>query len=83
MWQSVVLWNGDVTICCYDYNGDYKIGNIFENGGFKEIYKSKKYGEIRRKIMKGELAICENCEGKNTGYGVNYSFRNKNQKLTL
>ena len=26
--QVVVLWNGDVAVCCYDYNGDTVIGNI-------------------------------------------------------
>ncbi len=60
IWQSVILWNGDVTICCADFNGDYVVGNVLKNS-FKEIWKSKKYGEMRRKILGNELDICKNC----------------------
>ncbi|NIM19140.1 MAG: radical SAM protein [Candidatus Latescibacteria bacterium] len=59
--ETEILWNGDVTICCYDYDGGYVIGNISDEGGFKKIWKSKKYREMRRKIVNSELELCRKC----------------------
>lgn len=55
-----ILFNGDVTICCFDHDGAYVIGNILTEP-FKDIWKSKKYKEIRRMIIKQELDICKKC----------------------
>ncbi len=59
--ETEILYNGDVTICCYDYNGDYVVGNIIEDGGFENVWKGKKYREKRRKIVSGELDLCKKC----------------------
>lgn len=59
--QSVILWNGDVTICCYDFEGDLIVGNVFRDGGFKKVWKSKKYKDYRRKIIRKEFTLCKNC----------------------
>ncbi len=59
--EAEVLWNGDVTICCYDYDGDYVVGNILDDGGFENVWRSKKYREIRRKIINAELELCKRC----------------------
>lgn len=37
----VVRANGDISVCCWDFNRELIIGNIKENS-FKEIYKGKK-----------------------------------------
>jgi len=60
-WSSVILWNGDVTGCCYDYDGQYVVGNVFREGGFKKIYKSEKYKRLRKNILKQNLDLCEKC----------------------
>jgi radical SAM protein with 4Fe4S-binding SPASM domain len=60
--ETEILWNGDVTTCCYDYDGDYVIGNVFTDGGFKKIWKSKKYRDTRKKIIRQELEICKTCD---------------------
>ena len=60
--ETEILWNGDVTTCCYDYDGNYVVGNVFSDGGFKKVWKSKKYRDIRRKIVKQELEICAACD---------------------
>lgn len=60
--ETEILWNGDVTTCCYDYNGDNVVGNVFRDGGFKKIWKSGKYREIRKKIIRKELKLCEMCD---------------------
>lgn len=39
-----IMYNGDVVVCCYDYDGKYVVGNVFENffmeiwNGFKMVY---------------------------------------------
>lgn len=59
--QSVILWNGDVTCCCYDMEGELVVGNIFREGSFKKIWKSEKYKKYRKKILKEEFNLCQNC----------------------
>ena len=59
--QSVILWNGDVVPCCYDVEGDLVIGNVFKDGGFKKVWKSEKYKKYRRKIIRMEFTLCQNC----------------------
>jgi len=59
--QSVVLWNGDVTTCCYDFEGSLKTGNVFRDGGFKKVWKSEKYKKYRKKIIRKEFNLCKNC----------------------
>jgi radical SAM protein with 4Fe4S-binding SPASM domain len=60
--ETEILWNGDVTTCCYDYDGNHVVGNVFSDGGFRKVWKSKKYRDIRRKIVKQELKICNVCD---------------------
>jgi radical SAM protein with 4Fe4S-binding SPASM domain len=59
--ETEILWNGDVTICCYDYDGAYVLGNILEEGGFEAVWKGEKYREMRRRIAKLEPDLCRRC----------------------
>jgi MoaA/NifB/PqqE/SkfB family radical SAM enzyme len=61
IWQTVILANGDVSICCNDYYGKYIAGNILEENNFKKVVYGKKYNILRRKILKKKLAICKAC----------------------
>lgn len=61
--ESVILWNGDVTLCCYDYEGKLIVGNVFKDGGFKKVWKSKKYKEYRKAAVRREFMLCKNCQG--------------------
>ncbi len=59
-----ILWNGDVVPCCYDFNGDYIIGNVLESG-LKNVWESKKYQSLRKlnneyKIT--SIPICSSCD---------------------
>lgn len=58
--QSVILWNGDVTMCCYDFNGELVVGNIFEEP-FQKIWKSARYKKTRKAVAKREPKLCQNC----------------------
>ena len=59
--QTVIFWNGDVTMCCYDYNGDMVVGNVFADGGLKKVLKSTKYKKYRKLAIKRQLKLCQNC----------------------
>jgi len=60
VFSSLIYYNGDVSICCYDYDGIHKLGNVFEED-FKTIWKSKKYKNIRKMIIKKDLTLCKKC----------------------
>ena len=59
--QAAILANGDMSLCCVDYDGKYIIGNVFEKG-FVNLWKSKKYKKFRKMIVKRQFPICKNCE---------------------
>jgi radical SAM protein with 4Fe4S-binding SPASM domain len=62
-WSSVVISStGDVLPCCFDKNGKYAFGNVFDHS-FKEIWHGKKAFEFRQAILKhrNDIDICKNC----------------------
>lgn len=61
IWRTVILWNGDVAVCCVDLEGEIIVGNILKEGSFDKIWRSKRYHQLRKKILKRELKICRNC----------------------
>ncbi len=69
---TVVNWDGSVTPCCFDKDGEYMVGNPFqEETTFKEIWKGRKLQSFRKKILAGRSAvpICMNCfEGMRQPY---------------
>lgn len=64
LWNQVtVLWNGDVTVCCYDFDGRSVIGNLNENS-MAEIWNSGRMIEYRREHLSGQfrnVECCQNC----------------------
>jgi radical SAM protein with 4Fe4S-binding SPASM domain len=59
--RSVILWNGDVICCCYDFEGKLVVGNVFRDGGFDKVWRSEKYKKYRKKIIRREFEICKRC----------------------
>jgi radical SAM protein with 4Fe4S-binding SPASM domain len=58
-----ILWNGDVVLCCYDYDGFNIIGNIREKP-LSEIWEDTKVKEIRSLFETGQtrkLPLCAYC----------------------
>ena len=66
-YSTTIQWNGDVVPCCRDAQGEYIMGNIFEQD-FYEIWNGEKFREFRRKINSDQanLELCRLC----SGYGV-------------
>lgn len=67
IWQTfTVLCNGDVALCCMDYDGAVKLGNVKDNTIY-EIFNGKKLQKIREAHLKGDfekIPICKNCEAR-------------------
>jgi MoaA/NifB/PqqE/SkfB family radical SAM enzyme len=60
-WKSgVILWNGDITVCCFDHNGLQVYGNVLEED-FMKIWKSKLHYEVIKKILFRKMEICKTC----------------------
>lgn len=68
LWHScVITWNGDVLPCCFDKDGEFKMGNVEENN-FSTIWMNTKYRQFRKSLLSSrkEISICKNCtEGLN------------------
>lgn len=67
LWQTfTVLWNGDVALCCMDYDGkvvlgdvrDHTISEVFNGAGLKKIRGFHLRGEFEK------IPICLKCEAR-------------------
>jgi radical SAM protein with 4Fe4S-binding SPASM domain len=63
IWTNAVInWNGETSICCYDKDVEFPLGNIMEES-LKSIWKGKKIQKIRNIILhdRKSIPICRNC----------------------
>ena len=62
---TTINWNGDVTPCCFDFNGNFVMGNVFETP-FNKIWKNKKYQSFRKIVFKNKknIPMCKFCSSK-------------------
>lgn len=61
--EAVILWNGDVVVCCYDYDGINVIGNIHE-ASLSYIWHGEKAERLRGAFSRkttDKLSLCSNC----------------------
>ncbi len=60
--QAYILYNGDVVLCCVDWERTTILGNLWEQS-LEEIWNSPQYQEIRRRYLAGELKglLCQRC----------------------
>jgi radical SAM protein with 4Fe4S-binding SPASM domain len=63
-WQSVVvLWDGRVVPCCFDYDGKYVLGDL-RRKSLAEIFNDQPMRELRRLLREGQagdIALCRAC----------------------
>ncbi len=64
VWQTfTVHWNGDVALCCLDFDGREILGNV-EKSSIREIRQSPRYRELRRLhalSRQDEIPLCREC----------------------
>ena len=60
-----VLWNGDVTLCCLDYDATLKVGNIRDHS-VEEVMKSKAANKLRASMYGLEKLhpTCVKCQAR-------------------
>lgn len=65
LWERMTIyWNGDVTICCADVNGEYTLGNL-QNKSIRELWTCPKMNEIKKIHQQKEfqrIPICDHCD---------------------
>lgn len=65
--RLLVFWDGTVTVCCADINGDLSVGNIL-NERLEQLWKNNKFEHIRRMLTEKQyktIPICAGCDGTN------------------
>jgi len=64
LWKSMfILWNGDVSLCCLDFDGKYILGNA-RKSSLEDIWRGVKFNTVRHYHATGdlsELALCRQC----------------------
>ena len=65
LWTRLaVFWNGDVTLCCRDYNCSLNLGNANETD-IREIWTGKEMAELRQahnENRRSEISLCRHCD---------------------
>ena len=57
----VINWDGDVDICCWDYDSKIFIGNVLELGVFG-VWDSERMAKLKKRISREKiLPYCGNC----------------------
>ena len=63
IWTNVVVnWDGEVAICCFDKDGDFRVGNVMDYD-LNKLWKNKNITKVRNQILKDrkQIPICRNC----------------------
>jgi radical SAM protein with 4Fe4S-binding SPASM domain len=61
-YSMTIEWNGDVNICCRDYDSFTKIGNIHKKS-IKELWDSPQYEIIRKAHKEKDFSKLKYCKG--------------------
>lgn len=62
--QTVVFWNGDLGLCCIDYDQVVQLPNV-KDQGFVKAYRSDAAARARRDGFSKRFKICQNCSYSN------------------
>lgn len=81
LWRDMyILWNGNVTLCCLDFDGKTQFGNV-QNEHVKVVWQGENMQRVREKHLRNdwkELPLCNNCH-----VNVYWDFNSKLQTLRL
>lgn len=60
-YSSVIDWNGNMTVCCFDKDEDFVMGNVFLEG-LEKVWRGEKFRSFRVDITQGKMKpMCYNC----------------------
>ncbi|MEA2096959.1 MAG: radical SAM protein [Candidatus Cloacimonadota bacterium] len=60
--NAVVNWDGEAAICCFDKDGDFKVGNVMDSS-LNQLWKNENIMKVRNQILsdRKQIPICRNC----------------------
>jgi len=60
--NAVVNWNGEVAICCFDKDGEFKVGDV-KDANLNQLWKNSNIMKVRNQILRDrkQISICRNC----------------------
>ena len=60
-----VLWNGDVTLCCLDHDGELNVGNV-KDSSIETIIQSEAARKLRASMLGHHPlpSVCQTCQAK-------------------
>jgi MoaA/NifB/PqqE/SkfB family radical SAM enzyme len=65
LWRTfTVLANGDVALCCLDYDGQELLGRVGGQCSIADVWNGPRYREVRlahRAARQDEISLCANC----------------------
>jgi hypothetical protein len=65
LWRTMtILANGDVALCCLDYDGQHLLGRVGPGTSLAAIWRADAYRAVRRQHRQGrqaEIRLCRNC----------------------
>lgn len=66
-----VRWDGNVAICCEDWQGQYKIGNVKETP-LQDLWMHPRFEAARRRLYEGkrDFGPCRGCDVRSTRIGL-------------
>ncbi len=70
--ELAVRWDGNVAICCNDWRGYFKVGNVVTDG-LDEVWQHERMNSARRYLMKGDrksVYPCTICDAKSYRVGL-------------
>ena len=83
--QFVIIWNGDVSICCMDFDSKNIVGNINEQS-MSELWNGTKYKALRKQMLNckiSEIEVCKDCVTPYRAPITNLLLWNVNRRLLL
>jgi len=73
--QAVVFWNGDLGLCCIDFDSTANLPNIKENG-FIKTFTSKDVRKKRKFGFQKKYGLCKKCSLGNADFmGLNINLK--------
>lgn len=61
LWRlPVILWNGDLTACCFDHDGKEVYGNVLERS-FHDVWRSANHVSVLQRMLPRKMTLCKTC----------------------
>lgn len=72
--QTIVYWNGNVGLCCIDFNDDHAIGSIVAES-LADVLGSQRVRSIREQAGACALPLCRRCRSSGGLPGIMIDFK--------